>query len=58
MAKLQPLPHAGLPEHIGEAVVFLANDATGHFTTGTDLVIDGGLLMSPFHGFAALGLGK
>ncbi len=58
LAKLQPLPHAGLPEHIGQAVVFLSSDTTGYFATGTDFVIDGGLLMNPFHAYNALGLGK
>ncbi len=56
MAKLQPLPHAGLPEHIGGAVVFLTSDKTGHFATGTDIVMDGGALLNPFHGKHTLGL--
>ncbi len=56
MSKFQPLPHTGLPEHIGQAVVFLTSDTTGYFATGTDFVIDGGLLMNPFHGLAAMGM--
>ncbi len=50
MSKLQILPHAGKPEHIGRAVVFLTSDETGHFTTGADLVIDGGVLLDPSFG--------
>ncbi len=56
MAKFQPLPHAGLPEHIGRAVVFLTSDSTGHFVTGTDFVIDGGMCLNPSFGKAAMGL--
>lgn len=51
MEKLQPLHRAGRPRDIGAAVVFLSGDATAGFATGTDLLLDGGVLLSP--GFAA-----
>ncbi len=56
MSKFQPLARTGLPEHIGQAVVFLTSDTTGYFATGTDFIIDGGLMLNPFHGLAALGM--
>ncbi len=56
MSKLQILPHVGLPEHIGGAVVFLTSDVTGHFATGTDLLMDGGIRLDPSFGKKALGM--
>ncbi len=44
-AAFQPLKRAGMPDDIGEAVAYLANNETAGFITGTDLVIDGGSLM-------------
>jgi NAD(P)-dependent dehydrogenase (short-subunit alcohol dehydrogenase family) len=41
LAKSQPLPHAGQPEDIAEAALFLASDAA-RFITGHTLVVDGG----------------
>ena len=38
----QPLHHAGMPSDIGEAVVYLSGAA---FATGTDLILDGGLVL-------------
>jgi NAD(P)-dependent dehydrogenase (short-subunit alcohol dehydrogenase family) len=40
--QLQPLPTAGLPEHIASAALFLASDDAA-FVTGHALVVDGGL---------------
>ncbi len=45
-ARAQPLPQAGLPEHVAEAALFLASDAAS-FVTGTHLVVDGGLTIGP-----------
>jgi len=42
-SKFQPLPMAGLPEHVGDAAVFLASDAAS-FISGADLVVDGAAL--------------
>jgi len=44
--KIQPMPIAGLPEHIAEAALFLASDAS-QFVTGTHLVVDGGITVGP-----------
>jgi NAD(P)-dependent dehydrogenase (short-subunit alcohol dehydrogenase family) len=43
-AKLQPLPIAGEPQHIAEAVLFLGSDAS-NWITGVALPVDGGLLV-------------
>lgn len=43
LAKLQPIPRAGLPEDIANAAVFLASDAAS-FINGHNLVVDGGLV--------------
>jgi NAD(P)-dependent dehydrogenase (short-subunit alcohol dehydrogenase family) len=42
LAKMQPIPRAGLPEDIAQAAVFLASDASS-FINGHDLVVDGGV---------------
>jgi NAD(P)-dependent dehydrogenase (short-subunit alcohol dehydrogenase family) len=42
--QLQPLPFAGLPRDIGEAVLFLGSDAS-RWITGVTLPVDGGLLV-------------
>ena len=44
--KLQPIPIAGLPEHVAEAALFLGSDAS-IFVTGTHLVVDGGITVGP-----------
>lgn len=41
----QVIPRIGEPEEVAKAVLFLAIDAT--FSTGTELVIDGGALLGP-----------
>jgi NAD(P)-dependent dehydrogenase (short-subunit alcohol dehydrogenase family) len=46
--QMQPLPIAGLPKHIAEAVLFFASDASA-FVTGTHLLVDGGLTVGPRH---------
>jgi 2-keto-3-deoxy-L-fuconate dehydrogenase len=43
IADLPPLGIVGLPEHVAHLVVYLASDES-EFTTGTEHVIDGGLL--------------
>jgi NAD(P)-dependent dehydrogenase (short-subunit alcohol dehydrogenase family) len=40
-SKRQPIPRAGVPEDIANAVLFLCSDE-GSFITGQDLIIDGG----------------
>jgi len=45
-AALQPLPRGGLPTDIAEAALFLASDSSS-FITGTELVVDGGMLVNP-----------
>jgi NAD(P)-dependent dehydrogenase (short-subunit alcohol dehydrogenase family) len=42
LAKLQPWPGAGRPEHIASAALFLASDDAA-FVTGEALLVDGGL---------------
>ncbi|MFZ4756641.1 MAG: SDR family NAD(P)-dependent oxidoreductase [Burkholderiaceae bacterium] len=43
LARMQPVPRAGLPEDIAQAAVFLASDASS-FVNGHDLVVDGGVI--------------
>jgi NAD(P)-dependent dehydrogenase (short-subunit alcohol dehydrogenase family) len=40
-SKRQPIPRAGKPEDIANAVLFLCSDE-GSFITAQDLIIDGG----------------
>src|SRR5579864_329817 len=42
-AAATPLGHAGMPADIAAGVVYLASDAAG-FVTGTELIIDGGVM--------------
>lgn len=42
MARAQPLPRAGLPEDIANAILWLASDESS-FVTGQSIVVDGGL---------------
>lgn len=42
----QPLKIAGQPEHLGEAILFLASDASA-FITGAELLVDGALSLKP-----------
>ncbi len=47
LAKLQPIPRAGLPEDIATCAVFLAADEAS-FINGQDIVVDGGLIGGRF----------
>lgn len=44
----QPIPKAGMPEDIANAVLFLASDEA-RFVSGAQLLIDGGLTTGPRH---------
>ena len=44
----QPVARSGEPRDIAEAVAYLASDAAA-FVTGTDLLVDGGMLIGPRH---------
>ncbi len=50
IARLQPLPQAGLPGDIAEAAIFLMSEAAS-FITGQTITIDGGLTLGPRHGW-------
>jgi len=45
-AGTQPVPRPGQPTDIAEAVAYLCSDAAS-FMTGTDMLVDGGLLVGP-----------
>lgn len=53
-AHFQPLPVAGLPDHVGDAAAFLLSDAAA-FISGTDLVVDGAALAEGVGVFKKLG---
>ena len=43
VSALHPLGHLGEPQNVADAVVFLASDRAA-FTTGSELVVDGGMV--------------
>ena len=47
MAKMTPMARIGQPDEIAGAAVYLASDASS-YTTGTEIVIDGGILQAFF----------
>jgi len=47
MAKMTPMARIGEPDEIAGAAVYLASDASS-YTTGTEIVIDGGILQAFF----------
>lgn len=49
---LQPVPRAGMPQDIAEACLYLASDAAG-FVTGSEFIVDGGLMVNPPEGYSA-----
>ncbi|HEX4849024.1 MAG TPA: SDR family oxidoreductase, partial [Novosphingobium sp.] len=42
VSAMHPLGHLGEPQNVADAVVFLASDRSA-FSTGSELVVDGGL---------------
>jgi NAD(P)-dependent dehydrogenase (short-subunit alcohol dehydrogenase family) len=57
LAKLQPWPEAGQPEHIAAVALFLASDEA-QFVTGEALVADGGLVAAGGNALRLLGQGQ
>jgi NAD(P)-dependent dehydrogenase (short-subunit alcohol dehydrogenase family) len=47
MAKMTPMGHIGEPDEIAGAAIYLASSASS-YTTGTEIVIDGGVLQALF----------
>jgi len=47
-AGIQPIARPGQPADIAEAVAYLCSDAAS-YVTGTDILVDGGLLVGPPH---------
>ena len=52
--RVNPDPRAGLPEEIAHTVVHLAIDELSSFTTGAEIVIDGGFIAGGAHRGQAL----
>ena len=47
-AAAQPVPKAGVPDHIAQAALYLASEASA-FVSGTHLVVDGGITVGGRH---------
>lgn len=52
MRRIIPLHDFGEPGDIGRAAAFLLSDSLSRYTTGADLVIDGGLVLRPLPMFS------
>jgi len=53
-ASVQPIPKAGVPEHIARAALYLAS-ADSEFVTGTHIVVDGGITVGSRHSWDQTG---
>ncbi|MGH2609083.1 MAG: SDR family NAD(P)-dependent oxidoreductase [Tepidiformaceae bacterium] len=53
MARMQPIPRAGLPEDIANAALWLASDESS-FVTGQSIVVDGGYTITSARGQGTL----
>jgi len=45
LTELIPLKKIGIPEDVAKAVVYLSNNDIASFMTGTEILIDGGMIL-------------